>query len=174
MLPFGPEPFVLSPAVNTVKVSLHKTVTLPIGLCGCETWTLRVREEYKLSVFENGMLRRIFAPNSDGVTGGCRNLHNVELHKLYISPSIIGIIKSRRNKWAGHVARMGEKLIVYRFLVRKPEEKKPLERMRRRWKNNILMDLSELGLSVVDWIGLPQDMHSCLALVKSLMNDWVL
>jgi hypothetical protein len=86
-------------------------------------------------------LRRIFGPKKDGVTGGWRKLHNEELHNLYSSPSIIRNIKSRRMRWAGHVARMGEKRNVYRLLVGKPEGKRPLGRPRRRWMDNIKMDL---------------------------------
>jgi hypothetical protein len=100
-------------------------------LYGCETWSLTVRKEYKLRVFENRVLRRIFGPKRDGVTGGWRKLHNVELHNLYSSPSIIRIIKARRMRWAGHVARMGEKRNVYGLLVGKPEGKRPLGRPRR-------------------------------------------
>jgi hypothetical protein len=92
-------------------------------------------------VFENRVLRRIFGPKRDGVTGDWRKLHNVELHNLYSSPSIIRIIKSRRLRWAGQVARMGEKRNVYRLLVRKPEVKRPLGRPRRRWIYIIKMDL---------------------------------
>jgi hypothetical protein len=84
-------------------------------------------------MFENRMLKKIFGPKRDGVTGGWRKLHNKELYNLYSSPSIIRIIKSRRMRWAGHVARMGEKRNVYRLLVEKPEGKRPLERPRRRW-----------------------------------------
>jgi hypothetical protein len=98
-------------------------------------------------------LRRIFGPKRDGVTGGWRKLHNEELHNLYSSPSIIRIIKSKRMRWAGHVARMEEKRNVYRLLVGKPEGKRPLGRPRRRWIYNIKMDLLEIGLSVLDWIG---------------------
>jgi hypothetical protein len=87
------------------------------------------------------------------VTGGWRKLHNEELHDMYSSPSIIRIIKSRRMRWAGHVARMVEKTNVYRLLVGKPEGKRPLGRPRRMWINNINMDLLEIGFSVVDWIG---------------------
>jgi hypothetical protein len=86
----------------------------------CETWSLTVREEHKLRVFENRVLRRIFGPKGDGVTGGWRKLHNEELHNLYSSPSIIRIIKSRRMRWAGHVAGMGEKRNAYTLLVEKP------------------------------------------------------
>jgi hypothetical protein len=93
-----------------------------------------------------------------------------ELHNLYSSPSIIRIIKSRRMRWAGHVARMGEKRNVYRFLVGKPEGKRPLGRPRRKWMNNIKMDLLEIGLNVVDWIGLAQDRYRWRALVNWVMN----
>jgi hypothetical protein len=98
------------------------------------------------------VFRRIFGLKRDGVTGGWRKLHNEELHNLYYSPSIIRIIKSRRMRWAEHVARMGEKRNVYRLLVGEPEGKRPLGRPRRRWIDNIKMDLLEIGLSVVDWI----------------------
>jgi hypothetical protein len=81
---------------------------LPVVLYGCKTCSLILREEYKLGVFENRVLRRIFRPKRDGMLVGWRKLHNEELHDLYCSPSIIGIIKSRRMRWAGHVARMGE------------------------------------------------------------------
>jgi hypothetical protein len=104
------------------------------------------------------------------VTGGWRKLHNEELHNLYSSPIIIRIIKSRRMRWAGHVAQMGEKRNVYRLLVGKPEGKRPLGRTRRRWIDNIKMDLVEIGVSVVDWIGLAQDRYSWRALVNSVMN----
>jgi hypothetical protein len=89
---------------------------------------------------------------------------------LYSSPSKIGIIKSRRLRWAGHVARIGEKKNMYSLLVGMPEGKRPLGRLRRRWINNIKMDISELGLSVVDSIGLAQDRYRWRALVNSVMN----
>jgi hypothetical protein len=104
------------------------------------------------------------------VTGGWRKLYNEELHNLYSSPSIITIIKSRRMRWTGHVARMGEKWNVYRLLIGKPEGKRPLGRPRRRWIDNIEMDPSEIGLSVVDWIGLAQDRYRWRALLNSVMN----
>jgi hypothetical protein len=120
-------------------------------------------------LFENRVLRRIFGPKRDGVTGGWK-LHNEELHSLYSSPSKIRIIKSRRMRWAGLVARMGEKRNVYRLLVGKPEGKRPLGRPIRRWIDNIMMDLLEIGLSVVDWIGLAQDRYRWRALVNAVMN----
>jgi hypothetical protein len=116
------------------------------------------------------MLRRIFGPERDEVTGRWRKLHNEELHNLYSSLSVIRIIKSRRMKWAGHVARMGKKRNVYRLLVGKPERKRPLGRLRRGWINNIKIDLSEVGLSVVDWVCLAQNRYSWRALLNAVMN----
>jgi hypothetical protein len=104
------------------------------------------------------------------MTGGWRKLHNEELHNLYSSPSIIRIIKSRRMRWAGHVERMGEKRNVYRLLVGKPEGKRPLGRPRHRWIDNSKMDLLEIGLSVVDCIGLTQDRYRWRALMNTVMN----
>jgi hypothetical protein len=93
---------------------------LPVVLYGCETWSLTLREEHRLRVFENRMLRRIFGPKRDEVTGGWRKLHNEELHILYSSPSIIRMIKSRKMGWAGHIARMEAKRNAYRRLVGMP------------------------------------------------------
>jgi hypothetical protein len=104
------------------------------------------------------------------VTGELRKLHNEELHDLCSSPSIIRIIKARRMRLAGHVARMGEKRNAYRFLVGKPEGKKPLRRPRRRWLDNIRMDVVEVGWGDVDWIGLAQDRNRWRALVNSALN----
>jgi hypothetical protein len=152
-----------------VKVRIYKTIILPVVLYGRETWSLTVREEHKLRVFENRVLR-IFGPKRDGVMGGRRKPHNEELHNLYSSPSIIRMIKSRRMRWVGHVARMGEKRNVYTLLVGKPEGKRPLGRPRCRWIDNIKMDLIEIGVSVVDWIGQAQDRYRWTALVNSVMN----
>jgi hypothetical protein len=124
-------------------------------------------------VFENRVLRRLFGPKRDEVTGEWRKLHNEELCDLYSSPSIIRIIKPRRMRWAGHVARMGEKRNAYRLLVGKPEGKRPLGRPRRRWVYNIRMDLGEVGWGDVDWIGLAQDKNRWRALVNSVLNLWV-
>jgi hypothetical protein len=155
---------------KNVKVRIYKTIILPMVPYGCETWSLTVREEHKLGVFENRVLRRIFGPKRDEVTEGWRKLHNEELHNLYSSPSIIRIIKSRRMRWAEHVARMGDKRNVYRLLVGNPEGKRPLGRPRRRWIDNIKMDLLEIGVSVVDWVRLAQDRYRWRALVNSVMN----
>jgi hypothetical protein len=123
-------------------------------LYGCETWSLTLREEHRLRVFENRVLRKIFGPKRDEVIGGWRKLHDEELHNLYCLPSIIKIIKSRRMRWAGHVARMGEKRSAYEILVGKLEGKRPLGRPRHRWENNIKMDLREIGWGGMDWIDL--------------------
>jgi len=110
-------------------------------LYGCKTWSLTLRKERRLWVFENRVLKRIFRPKRDEVRGEWRKLHNEKLNDLYSSPNIVWLIKSRRMRWAGHVARMGEKRGVYRALVGKPERKRPLGRPRLRWEDNIKMDL---------------------------------
>jgi hypothetical protein len=108
-------------------------------------------------VFENRVLRRIFGSKRDGVTGRWRKLHNEELHNLYSSPSTIRIIKSSKMRWTGHVARMGEKRGVCRLLVGKPEGKKQLGRPRRRYTESIKLDLLEIAIGGVDWIGLTEN-----------------
>jgi hypothetical protein len=105
------------------KIIIYKTIILPVVLYGCETWSLTLREVYILRMFENRVLRRIFGPKRDEVTGEWRKLHNEELRDLYSSPSIIRISKSRRMRWAGHVARMGEKRNAYRLLVESQRER---------------------------------------------------
>jgi hypothetical protein len=101
-------------------------------------------EEQRPREFEKRGLRGIFGPKRDEVIGGWRKLHNEELHKLYCSPSIIRMIKSRRAGWAGNVARMGANRNAYRVLVEKPEGKRPLGRPRRRWEDNVKIDLGEI------------------------------
>jgi hypothetical protein len=113
-----------------------------------------LREEHRLRVFERRVLRRIFGPKRDEVTGDWRRLYNEELNGLYSSPNIVRVMKSRRMRWAGHVARMGERRGVYRVLVGKPEGKRALGRPRRRWEDNIKMDIQEEGCGVMDWIDL--------------------
>jgi len=129
-----------------------------------------LQEEKKLRVIENMVLRRIFGPRRDEVTGEWRRLHNEELKDLYSSPNFVRVIKSRRMRWAEHVARMGEERGVYRVLVGKPEGKRPLGRPRRTWVGNIRMDLQEVGCGYVDWIGLAQDTDRWRTLVSAVMN----
>jgi hypothetical protein len=136
-------------------------------LYGCETWSLTLREEHRLRVFENRVLRRIFGPKRDEVTGGWRKLHNEELFGLYSSPSIIRVIEARRMRWAGHVVRMEEVRGTYNILVGKPEGRRPLGRPRRRWEDNIKMDFGEIGFGDVDWIHLAQDRYRWRALVNT-------
>ena len=116
------------------------------------------------------VLRRIFGPRRDEVTGEWRRLHNEELNFLYSSPNIVRVIKSRRMRWVGHVARMGEERGLYRVLVGKPEGRRPLGRPRRRWVHNIRMDFREVGCGYMDWTGLVQDRDSWRTLVSVVMN----
>jgi hypothetical protein len=129
---------------KNVKMRIYRTVILPVALYGCESWSLRLREESGLRIFENRVLKRIFGPKRDEVTGECRRLHNKELYALYSSPNIIRVIKSRRLRWAGHVARTGERRGAYRALAGKPEGRRPLGRPRHTWEDNIKMDLREV------------------------------
>jgi hypothetical protein len=119
-----------------VKVKTYKTIILPFVLYGCETWYLTLREEHRLRVFTNRVLRRVFGPKRDEVTGKWRNLHSEEPHILYSSPNIVRQIKSRRMKWAGHVVHMGQEKSVQGF-GGKAQEKRPLGRPRHGWDNGI-------------------------------------
>jgi len=121
-------------------------------------------------VFENRVLRRIFGPKRDEVIREWRKLHNEELNDLYCSPNIVPVMKSRRMGWAGHVARMGERKGVYRVLVGKIEGKRPLGRPRRRWEDNIKIELQKVGCGRMDWIDLVRDRDRWRALVKAVMN----
>jgi hypothetical protein len=115
-------------------------------------------------------LRRIFGPKRDGVIGQWRKLYNEELNDLYPTPNILRVIKSRRMRWAGHVARMEEGRGVHKVLVGKPEGKRPLGRQRRRWEDNIKMDLQEVGRGYGDWMELAEDRDRWRALVSTVMN----
>jgi hypothetical protein len=108
---------------KNLKIRIYKTIILPVVLYGCDSWSLTLREAHRLEVFENRVLRKIFGPKRDEVTEEWRKLHTEELHDLYSSPSTIGIMKARRMRWAGHVARMGERRNAYRSLVGKARGK---------------------------------------------------
>ena len=115
-----------------MKVNTYKTI--PVVLYGCETWSLTLREEHRLRVIENKVLRKIFGAKRDELTGEFRKLHNAELHALYSSPNIIRNLKLRQLRWAGHVPCMEKCLNSYRIVVGKPEGKRPLGRVSRRWR----------------------------------------
>jgi hypothetical protein len=155
---------------KNLKIKIYRSIILPVVLYGCETWSLTLREGHRLRVFENRVLRRIFGPKRDEVTGEWRRLHNEELNDLYSSPNIIRVIKSRRMRWAGHVVRMGEGRGPYRILVGRPEGRSPLGRPRHRWEDNIKMDLQEVGWRGMDWIDMTQDRDRWRALVNAVMN----
>jgi hypothetical protein len=169
LLPFRQNLFSLCLLPKSLKIRIYKTIILPVVSYRCETWSLTLREEHGLRVFENRVLRRIFGLKRDEVMGGWRKLHNKELHDMYSSPSIIRITELRI-WWMGHVAQMGEKRNAYRLVAGKPEGKRPLGRRRCRWIDNIKMYLIEIGLDELDWIGLAQDRYSWRTLMKSLFK----
>jgi hypothetical protein len=130
---------------NNIKIKINKAIILPFVLYGCETWSLTLREERRLWVFENRLLRKIVGPKRDEVTGEWRKLHNEVLNVLHCTPNIIRVIKSRKKKWTVHVAHMGGRRDTYMTLVGKPQGKSPLKKPRRRCEDNIKMDLQKVG-----------------------------
>jgi hypothetical protein len=154
---------------KNLKIKIYKSVILPVVLYACETWSPTLRQEHRLSVFENRVLRRIFGPKRDE-DGSWRKLHNDELHSLHSSPNIVRVIKSRRMRWVGHVARIEEGRGVYRVLVGMSEGKRPLGRPRRRWKDNFKMDLREIWIGGANWIQLVQDRVQWRAFLNTVMN----
>jgi hypothetical protein len=153
-----------------LKIKIYRTIIMPVFLCGCETWSLTLREERRLRVFENMLLRKVFGPKRDEVTEEWRKLHNEELGDLYPLPNIVRVVKSRRMRWAGHVALMGEGRDVHRVLVGKPEGKRPMRRPRRRWECNTKMDLQEVGGGFRDWMEMAEDWDRWRALVSTVRN----
>ena len=130
---------------------------MPAVLYGCETWSLTSRKDRRLRVFDNRVLRRIFGPKMDEMTEEWRKIHNEELNGLYCSPNIVWVIKLGRMRWEGHVARMGERRSLYRVLVGKHEGKESVGRPRRRWEDNIKMDLQEVGYEGMGWLRIGTD-----------------
>jgi hypothetical protein len=155
---------------KNLKIRIYRTIILPVVLYVCEAWSLILKEERRMRLFENRVLRRIFGPKTDEVAGEWRKLHNVELNGQYFLPNIVRVIKSRRLGWAGHVARTGEGRGVYRVLVGKPEGKRRLGRPRGRWEDNVRMNLQEVGCGCEDWMVLAQDRDTWRALVSAVRN----
>ena len=153
---------------KNLRIKIYKTILLPVVLYGCEAWSLTLRGECRLRVFENGVLRRIYGPKKDE-NGEWRMLHNEELHSLYYSPNIVRMIKSRRPRWAGHVARMEEGRSSFKILTGKPTGKRPLGKPRRRW-DEIRMDLKEIGITMRNWVDSAQDRDYWRALVNAALN----
>jgi hypothetical protein len=152
---------------KNLKIKIYKTVILPVVLYGCETWSLTLREERGLRVFENRLFSRIFGPKRE-IDGSWRKLHNDELHSLYSSPNIV------RMMWAGHVACMKEGRGVCMVLVGRPEGKRLVGRPRCRWEDNIKLDLRETGINGANWIQLAQNRVQWWAFVNMVMNLQVL
>jgi len=147
----NPRPLVVrGPQFEKRWIKIYRTIILPVVLCGCETWSLTLREERRLSVSENRVLRGMFGSKRDEETREWRKLRNEELNDLYSTPYIVRVIKSRRLRWAGYTTRMGERRGVYRVLMGKPEGKRPLGRPRRRWEYTIKMDLQDVCCGVMD------------------------
>jgi hypothetical protein len=154
---------------KNLKIKIYKTIILPVVLYGCEAWSLTLREERRLRVFENRVLRRVIGPKRVKLTGEWRKLHNEELNDLYSLSNIVWVVKSRRMRWAGRVVWMGEGRGVHRVLVGKPEGRRPLGRPRH-GRINIKMDLQEVEGVRGDWMEQAQDRDRWLALVGTVMN----
>jgi len=169
LLLLGPEFLSSSLLSKTLKIKIYTTIILPVVLYGCETWSLTLKKERRLRVFENRVLRRVFGSKRDEVKGEWRKLHKEELRGINSLPNIVWVVKSRRMRWEGHVALMGEGRGVHRIPVGKPEGKRPLGIPRRRWEDNINMDLQEVG-GGGDWMELAQDRDGWPALVGKVRN----
>ena len=150
---------------KNLKIKIYKTIIFPVVLYGCETWSLTLREESWLRVFENRILR----PKRDE-NGEWRRLYNDEFHSLYRSPNIVRVIKSRRLRWSGHVTRMEEGRSAFKILTGKPTGKRPLGRPRLRWEDSIRMDLEEIGINARNWVDSAQDRNYWKALVNAALN----
>ena len=158
---------------KTVNIKIYRSIILPIVLYGYETWSVTLKEERRLRVSENRVLRRIFGPKRDEVTEEWKKVYNEEHNDLHSSRNNIWVIKSRITRLAGHVARVRKRRGAYRVLIWKPVVKRPLGRPRRRFEDNNKMDLEEVKWVGMDWIHLAQDRDRWRALVHAVMNRWV-
>ena len=147
-----------------MKINVYKTIILSALLYGCETWSFILREECRIRVFENRILRRIFGPKRDD-NGEWRRVHS-----FYRSPNIVRVIKTRRLRWAGHIARMVEGRSALKILAGKPTGKRPSGSPRRRWEDNIRMDLEKIGVNAGIWVDSAQDMDYWRVLVNAALN----
>jgi hypothetical protein len=143
-----------------MTIKKYRTIILPFVLYGCGTWSLTLSEKHRLKVFENRVLRRTFGAKRDEVTWKWRKLQNEQLNDLYCSPNIARLIKSRKMRWVGHVARMGDTKGVVQGLEGKHEGKRPIGRTGRWCEDNIKMNFQDVVLTDMDWIDVIQDMDS--------------
>jgi hypothetical protein len=162
-------PFSSNLLSKNLKIKIHRTIIFPVVFYGCETWSHTLREQRRLRVFENRVLRRIFGPKGDEMKEEWRKLHNDELNVLYSSPNIVRVIKSRRMRWAGHVARMGKGEAYTGFWCGNLSER-PLGSPSRSWEDNMKMDLQEVECVSMAWIDLAEDRDRWRALVNAVMN----
>jgi hypothetical protein len=170
LLVYGAETFVFCFVIKNFKYNVIQKYNFACCFVWVTTWSLTLKQKLRLSMFENRMLRRIFGHKKDEVTGEWRKLYNEELKYLYPSPNIVRVIESSRMRWVVYVARMGERRHVYKVLVGKSEGKRPLGRLRRRWEDNIKVDLQEVGCEGMDWIDVVQNRDRWQALVKAIMK----
>jgi hypothetical protein len=173
LLSFSAESFVFQFAIQKyIKIQIYRTMILLVVLYGIETWSLTLRGERRLRVFEKRVLRTIFGPRRDEKTREWKKLHNEEPNDLYSSPNIVRVIKSRRMRWKGHAAILGEKRGVYMgFWKGNLRERDHLEDPgERSWEDNITLDLQEVRCWVMDWIDLAQDRDMWRALLNAVMN----
>jgi hypothetical protein len=169
LLSFSPKSLVLPSHIKKyLRIKIYKTVILPVVLYGCETLSLTSREEHRLGVFENRVFRRIFVPKREE-KGSWRKLNNNELHCLYFSSNIVRVIESKRIRWAGHTARMGEGRCLQGFGL-EDRRKRPLGRPRRRWEDNIKMDARELEIDGANSIRLACDTVQWRIIVNKVVN----
>lgn len=148
-----------------VKIRLYKTLIQPVVMYGCETWSIRRQDYCKLLVFERKVLRKIFGPVQDATTGEWRIRHNEELNSIYRHPTIVGLVRSKRLEWAGHVSRMRENRWPVNLLNFVSQGKRPRGRPRKRWSDGLREDLNQLGIDMTNWQHKAADRHGWRRLV---------